>query len=132
MTEDEIKIIRDIVQTELKAALVRTIEVEKASRPGEGEPKEGKVFEKVEVNVLEWFTSYLPYIEGALRGMQKDIGKVNNKIFKDLSPTIKAMGSIFIKHEKDLIEINKLARKLKPILEIGYESTSKKRLDNKT
>jgi hypothetical protein len=134
MTEDDREIIKDIIQTELRNALYRHIKVIKASRPGEDPPEEGKeVFEKKNVNVLEWFTTYLPYVEGALRGMQKDIGEVNNKIFKDLSPAIESMKKIFIQHEKDLKEISKLATKLKPVLEIAFnESDSKRRLDNKS
>ena len=133
MTEDDIKIIRDIIQTELHNALYRDIKVIKAPRPGEDPPEEGKeVFEKKNVNVLEWFTTYLPYIEAALRGMQTDIGQVNNKIFKDLTPTIEAIRKIFLKHEKDMVEISKLATKLKPVLEIAFnESNLKRRLDNK-
>lgn len=120
--------LRKIIREELANFLIRTIEVEKASRPGEGEPKEGKIYEKVEVNVLEWFTSYLPYIEGAIRGMQHDMGRVNNKIWKDLSPAIESMQKIFLKHEKNMIEISKFTTKIKPLLEITYdESDIKKR-----
>ena len=126
--------IRRVIREELKNALYRDIKVIKSPRPGEDPPEEGKeVFEKKDVNVLEWFTTYLPHIEGVLKGMQKDIGQVNNKIFKDLSPAIEAMRKIFLKHEKDMVEISKLATKLKPILEITHnESDSQRRLDNKT
>jgi hypothetical protein len=128
------KIIREEIQTELRNALYRDIKVIKSPRPGEDPPEEGKeVFEPKNVNVLEWFTSYLPHIEGALRGMQKDIGRVNNKIFKDLTPAIEAIKNIFLQHEKDLKEISELATKLKPVLEIAFnESNPKRRLDNKT
>ena len=128
------QIIREEIQTELHNALYRDIKVIKASRPGEPLPEEGKeVFEKKNVNVLEWFTTYLPYVEGGLRGMQKDLGQVNNKIFKDLSPAIESMKEIFLRNEKNFIEIGKLATKLKPILEITHnESDPKRRLDNKS
>ncbi len=135
MEAEELReIIREEIQAELHNALYRDIKIIKASRPGEDPPEEGKeVFEKKSVNVLEWFTTYLPYIEGALRGMQKDVGKVNNKIFKDLTPAIESMRKIFLEHEKDMVEINKLATKLKPVLEIAFnEGNSQRRLDNKT
>jgi hypothetical protein len=114
--------IRQIIQEELSNFLVRTIEVEKADRPEVGKtPKEGKIFEKVRVNVLEWFCSYLPYIEGALRGMQQDIEKTNNKITRQIIPVLETLDSKLIGHEDNLKQIAELAEKLKPILEISYD-----------
>ncbi|MCK5139690.1 MAG: hypothetical protein KAQ85_07610 [Thermodesulfovibrionia bacterium] len=128
MTEDEVKTIKDIIHKELHNALYRDIKVIKSPRPGEDPPEEGKeVFEKKSVNVLEWFTTYLPYVEGALRGMQGQLAKLDN----NLTPQVKSTSKILIQCEKDIKEISKLATKLKPVLEIGYESDPKRRLDNK-
>jgi hypothetical protein len=122
------KKLRKIIREEL----TRTIQVERGGRPGEDTPMEGKSFEKVEVNVLDWFCSYLPYIEQALRTMEKTVKENNNKIFKELAPGLEALTEIFIANEKNIMEIAKLAKKFEKVVEITHnESNTQKRLNNK-
>lgn len=55
-------------------ALMREIQYET------GKDKLGKVIEKTEkINVLDWVAKYLPYIEGALRGVQSDADQARNR-----------------------------------------------------
>ena len=121
------KKLRKIIREEL----TRKIEVKKSGRPGEDEPMEGEVFEKVEVNVLDWFVSYLPYMEQALRIMENTVQQNNNKIFKELAPALESLSKILIENEGNLKAIAEFASKVKPIIEIKHEGNTQKRLDNK-
>ncbi|MHA2344225.1 MAG: hypothetical protein ACXADW_20355 [Candidatus Hodarchaeales archaeon] len=124
LNKEDIKIIKRLIRYEFKSALVRTIEVEKAARPGEDLPREGKVHEKVKTNVLDWFVSYLPYIEGALRGIQKDTNKTNNAVRENLIPLITddmlegliAIKNILLNHEDNLLTIGEFSKKTKLLM----------------
>lgn len=104
MTKKDKEEIRKIIQEELKAALVRTVMVERGARK-QGDPE--KVVKEEEWNVLEWFVVYAPLIEGALRGMQGDVSKVANKV--DIQGVqIEALGNILIGMEDAAKKIAKL------------------------
>ncbi|MHA1942428.1 MAG: hypothetical protein ACW97P_12035 [Candidatus Hodarchaeales archaeon] len=125
LNKEDIKIIRRMIRYEFKNALFRTIEVEKAARPGEDLPREGKVHEKIQTNVLDWFVSYLPYIEGALRGMQVDVNKNNNTVREKLLPLITddmlegliAIKNILLNHEENLLVIGEFSKKAKLLMD---------------
>ena len=114
---EDIKILRRMIRHEFRLALFREIDVEEAARPGEDPPREGRVAKKIRVNVLEWFTSYLPYIEGALRGMQSDVGKVNDKIFKQLTPGVATIAELLIANEGNMQLIAKFVDNVKQLAE---------------
>ena len=62
LTENDRKAIRAIVQEELRAALVRTVTVERGPR-AQGDPE--KVVREEQWNVLDFMAAYAPRIEGA-------------------------------------------------------------------
>lgn len=69
--------LREMIQEELKAALYRTIIIERGPRQ-QGDPE--KVIKEEEWNVLDFFVTYLPKIEAALRGMQEDLDHTKNNV----------------------------------------------------
>ena len=93
--------IRAIIQEELKAALVRTVTIERGPRQ-QGDPE--KVVRDEQWNVLDFFAAYAPKIEAALRGMQEDVDKASNKV--DL------VGGILTELSGALISIDKVSKRL--------------------
>jgi len=91
--KDEARL-REMIQEELKAALYRTITIERGPRK-QGDPE--KVIKDEEWNVLDFFVVYLPKIEAALRGMQEDLDHTknnlaaNNEALKVVGDTLMAM-----------------------------------------
>ncbi len=71
------KALREVVREELKAALVRTITVQRGpDRNGDPEQR----VESVEVNVLDFLAKYLPDLEGRLLGVQSDVDQARNRV----------------------------------------------------
>lgn len=69
--------IRETIKEELCKALTRTITIERGPRnPGD---KERHIRDE-EHNILDFFIWYIPYLEGALRGLQADTDKYRNRI----------------------------------------------------
>lgn len=69
--------LRPIIAEEIEKAHTRKLTVEYGPRkPGDPE----KVIKEEEWNIMDWIVKYMPYIEGSMRGMQKDVNKTSNKI----------------------------------------------------
>jgi len=96
--------IRQIIQEELKDALVRTVMVERGARK-QGDPE--KVVKEEEWNVLDWFVVYAPRIEAALRGMQEDVDKTANKVDAQREQ-LQTVGSVLMGMEKAAKRIARL------------------------
>jgi hypothetical protein len=95
--------IRQAIREEFKEALFREITVEKCKRKPEDIEKH---YETEDVNVLDFLAKYLPYLEGAIRGMQEDTDKSRNRNI-DTNNLINAMSQILIGYEGS---IKKLAQ----------------------
>ena len=68
---------RQMFQQELAAAFQRDLVMElKPRKPGDPE----KVVKERRVNIIDEITKYLPHVEGALRGMQTDVGRQRDYI----------------------------------------------------
>jgi len=92
--KDKIEI-RKIIQEDLKAALVRTITIERGPRQ-QGDPE--KVIKEEQWNVLDFMAAYAPKIEGALRGMQEDVDRTANSV-KRQEDRISAVGQVLLSME---------------------------------
>jgi len=93
--KDELRL-REMIQQELKAALYRTITIEKGPEK-QGDPE--RVIKEEEWNVLDFFCVYLPKIEAALRGMQEDIDHTKNNLAAN-NEALKMVGETLIAMEQ--------------------------------
>jgi len=100
--------IKKTIQEEFKEALLWKITVDKGIRkPGDVE----RHYETEDVNVLAFLAKYLPFVEGALRGMQEDADKTNNKIL-DLPIKLESIASILMDSESTLIKLASFVKML--------------------
>lgn len=115
--------IRIIVQEELKAALTIEIQYEKTD-------KEKGLRELItkEFHLPVWLADQFPHLTGALRGMQEDCNKVNNKSM-DIIDNVKALSQIMIDNENVLKCLASISDKTKEVPQI--ESYDKKLRHNK-
>src|SRR4030066_25582 len=88
-----IGMITTIVQTELKALVMREVVMEKGPRK-QGDPAE-KVVERLTINVIDEIAKYMPYLEGAVRGMQADL-ETNTNIVDTLNGRVESMGTTLL------------------------------------
>jgi len=77
LTKKDKEEIRQIFKEELREALFRTVTIERGPR-GPGDPE--KVIKEEQWHVLDFLAAYMPKIEAALRGMQKDVDQAKNKV----------------------------------------------------
>ena len=96
LSKKDLDQIRIIIQEELKAAFTIEIQYEKYDK--EKGMKELKIEERF---LPEWLVDLQPYLIGALRGMQEDCNKVNNKSI-GIIDNIKALSQIMIDNENVL------------------------------
>ncbi len=100
--------IREIIREELKTALFTTITVERGPEKN-GDPE--KVVKEEEWNVLHFLAAYLPQIQGALRGMQEDTNKANNRSIEG-SGKFQALGELLIGLEESVTIMARFAQAL--------------------
>lgn len=119
--------IREIIREELKAALCRTITIERGPRQ-QGDPE--KVTKEEQWNVLDFLAAYLPKIEAALRGMQEDVDHAKNSVAEQ-SVRIGAIGQVLLTMEtsakrlaafSDYVKTLELGGTDKPRLSVGNQS----------
>lgn len=118
MTKKDRYEIRSIIQEELKAALFRTITIERGPRQ-QGDPE--KVIKEEQWNLLDFLAAYLPKIEAALRGMQEDTDKTKNRVVQS-AERVEAIGSILIGMEsaaKALAALSDRVKERYPEIEAG-------------
>jgi len=101
--------LRGIIRSELRDLVMHEIEVEKGPRK-QGDP-EGKRVVKENWNVLAYMAGYIPYLEGALRGMQEDVDSSRNNSVKALE-AVKAMAGILEVTHKSMVAIAGFASRL--------------------
>jgi len=102
--KDETRL-REMIQEELKAALYRTITIEKGPEK-QGDPE--KVIKEEEWNVLDFFCVYLPKIEAALRGMQEDLDHTKNNLAAN-NAALKVVGETLIAMEASAKKLAQLS-----------------------
>jgi len=77
--------------------------------------EKGRTVEKTtEVNVLDQIVKYLPYIEGAIRGIQEDVDKMKNNVAGN-NEKLRVVGETLIRMEQGARNISLFADKLKQI-----------------
>ena len=99
LSKRDIKIVREIIQEELKAALVRTVTIERGPEK-QGDPE--KVVKEEQWNVLDFMAAYMPKIEGALRGVQADVDQAKNQVHH--------MTGIMLGQEQSIMALGKAAQ----------------------
>ncbi len=120
--------IRSIVQQELKEALTCEVQYEKFDKErGFKEVKNEKVF------LPEWWVRYLPEFLGAMRGLQSDTNKANNRMM-DTQKGLEAIAHVLIGIEKGVTKFiklgNQLSKRIDNIEVKTIESDSEKRSDS--
>ena len=101
--------IRTIIQEELKAALTIEVQYEKFDKDkGVKELKTEKHF------LPAWLVDLQPYLIGALRGMQEDVNKCNNKSI-GIIDNVKVLSQIMIDNENALKCISAMSDKIKEV-----------------
>ena len=77
--------------------------------------EKGRTVEKTtEVNVLDQIVKYLPYVEGAIRGIQEDVDKMKNNVAGN-NECLRIVGETLIQMEQGARNISLFADKLKQI-----------------
>ncbi len=104
--------IRTIIQEELKSALTIEIQYEKFNKD-----KGMNELIKKEFHLSVWLADQFPYLVGALRGMQEDVNKSNNRMC-DTAGAVKLLTDIMIQTESSLKCISALSDKIKEVPQI--------------
>jgi len=117
--KEEIKV---LFAEEFNKAMTRIITVERGPRK-QGDPE--KVVKEEEWNILDWIAGYIPYLEGALRGMQEDIDHTKNELSHN-SEKLQAIGQTLIDMEQAALSLADFSTKLK---ELGFTKQPKKLID---
>ena len=109
LSKKDLTQIRTIIQEELKAAFTVEIQYEKYDKDkGIKELKTEKWF------LPEWLVDLQPHLIGALRGMQEDTNKCNNKSI-GIIDNVKLLTNIMIQAENSLKCISAMSDKMKQI-----------------
>jgi len=96
LSKKDLEQIRTIIQEELKAAFTVEIQYEKFDKDkGIKELKTEKHF------LPEWLVDFQPHLIGALRGMQEDSNKANNKMI-GTAANVKALTKIMLQAENSM------------------------------
>ncbi|MEW6670237.1 MAG: hypothetical protein AB1427_00955 [Thermodesulfobacteriota bacterium] len=94
-------------------ALYQSQEREMTIEDGKSEP--GRTIEKtVKVNVIDQIVKYLPFVEGALRGMQEDLDKTKNHVAGN-NDRLQAIGNVLVGMEgsaKRLAEFSDMVKQI--------------------
>ncbi len=101
--------IRTIIQEELKAALTIEIQYEKFDKN-----KGMKELIVKEFHLSVWLAEQFPNLVGALRGMQADTGKTNNRILTIID-NLKIINKTMLDSEKSFKVIASMSDKVKEI-----------------
>jgi hypothetical protein len=96
------------IQEEFKEALLCNITVEKAPRKPDDIEKH---YETEEINVLHFLARYLPFVEGAIRGIQEDANKTNNSI-SGLPEKLELISNILIDNKDVTIKLAQFIKML--------------------
>jgi hypothetical protein len=103
------ELVRGVIREELKAALFRTITIERGPRQ-QGDPE--KVVKEEQWNVLDFLAAYLPKLEGALRGLQEDTDKTKNRVSESVA-RLEAIGGILLGMESAAKTLAALSDRIK-------------------
>ncbi len=122
LTKKDKQEIQAIIRDELKEALFRKITIERGPRK-QGDPE--KVVKEEEWNVLDFLATYLPQIEGALRGMQEDIDHTKNELGTN-TEKLQTIGQTLVDMEQAALSLADFSTKLK---ELGLTKQPKKLID---
>ncbi len=104
--------VKEVLQKELRDLVMREIEVEKGPRK-QGDPEVKRIV-KEDWNVIDYMAGYIPYLEGALRGVQADTDSAKNTSAKALEG-IKAMAEILETTHKSITAIANFADDLRQL-----------------
>jgi len=104
--------IRQLFREELAAALTRTLMIERGPRT-QDDPEEKRIVEE-NWNVLDYMTSLIPYIEGALRGMQATLDLQKNNIDRN-NAKLEAVGQALLDMEQSARMIAALSDRLRTL-----------------
>ena len=109
LTKKDLEKIRKIIQEELKAALTIEIQYEKTD-------KEKGLRESItkEFHLPVWLADQFPHLTGALRGMQEDCNKANNKMI-NTAENVKQLTEIMIQAENSMKCIAAISDQIKEI-----------------
>jgi hypothetical protein len=109
MEEKELKKIirqelRKVLREELRDLVMRKIMVERGPRK-QGEPE--KVVVEEEWNVIDYMAGYIPYLEGALRGVQGDVDVIREGLM--------AISGILVGLEDSVMAMAQLANRARQL-----------------
>ena len=101
LKEKDKEFIKQSIKDGIQEALTVEWTVEKVRDEKTGQPLAVKETKKEKVFIPSVFIQLMPYLEGALRGMQKDVNKNNNKV-ENMQNQIQVIGSIMAQTEDSL------------------------------
>lgn len=112
--DNEKKFIKDSIKEAVIEALTVEMTIEKVRDEKTGQPLAVKQVKTEKTFLPSFLAQILPYYEGALRGMQKDVEKNNNKII-GVDEKIQAVGDILIQTENSLKALAALSDHIKQL-----------------
>jgi hypothetical protein len=104
--------IREIFREEFARALTRTLELERGPRK-QGDPEEKRVVEE-RWNLIDFIAGYVPYLEGAIRGMQETTDLLKNNVDSN-NKALEAVGNTLLGMEDSAKHIARLSDLLKAL-----------------
>ena len=106
--------IDEIVRAELRKALTVRMLMEQKRDPKTGQPLAVPVTKEMDVFIPEFWATYLPFYEAAIRGMQETTDHAKNNSAKSLDAT-KAIPGVMIPLEESIVKFVEVMEKVKQI-----------------
>ena len=99
LTKGDKQFIKQAIREGIKEALTVEWTLEKVRDEKTGQPLAIKETKKEKVFIPSMFIQLMPYLEGAIRGVQEDISKNNNKI-NIMTKKVQSVGNILLQAEE--------------------------------
>jgi tryptophanyl-tRNA synthetase len=114
LDKNDKKWLEEMIEKKIKKALTVKVKMERRRDINTGQPLSTPIMEILDIYLPDFWVEYLPYYEGAMRGVQETTDHVKNKI-NSHSATLEIMGKIMIDTEKAIMAIARLAQKIERV-----------------
>ena len=111
MKQKDIDQIRQIIKEEIKSALTIPVRYERRKDIKTGQPLATPEIEMRDLYIPDFIVEYLPYTEGAIRGVQEQMCTLSS----DVNPKIEAVANVLIQFENSLKCVAAMSDRIKQI-----------------
>jgi len=118
LTKNDKKFLEELARRVMNEALTVKVRMERRRDPETGQPLAAPVIEEREIFLPAYFVEMLPYLEGALRGVQETTDHVKNTV-SHTAGAAGVMADLMIRFEGAMKSLVRLAEERREILPSG-------------